>query len=120
MSKHPIAHIEFSSNDPKESGKFYADLFCWKIEENEEMKYVSFETETDRGGGFNDTSDENTNPGDILPYVGTDDIDASLARAEELGGKTLMPKMEIPTVGWFAVFSDPTGNKVGLYTSMES
>jgi len=118
MSKHAIIHIEFSSNDPKASGKFYADLFEWKIEENEEMQYVSFETEPDHGGGFNDTSQEMTDPGDILPYVSTDDIETSLARAEELGGRIVMPKTEIPTVGWFAIFSDPTGNNVGLYTSL--
>lgn len=118
MSKHPIVHIEFSSNDPKASGKFYADLFDWKIDDNEEMQYVSFETEPNRGGGFNNTSEEMTNRGDILPYVGTDDIEASLARAEELGGKIVMPKTEIPTVGWFGIFSDPTGNNIGVYTSM--
>ena len=49
----------------------------------------------------------------------TDDIDASLAKAESLGGKTVIPKTEIPGVGWFGFFSDPTGNVVSLYTSKE-
>jgi predicted enzyme related to lactoylglutathione lyase len=29
-----------------------------------------------------------------------------------------MPKTEIPGFGWFGMFMDPTGNRVGLYTSM--
>jgi predicted enzyme related to lactoylglutathione lyase len=29
-----------------------------------------------------------------------------------------MPKTEIPHVGWWGVFSDPTGNRIALYTSM--
>jgi predicted enzyme related to lactoylglutathione lyase len=27
--------------------------------------------------------------------------------------------MEIPETGWFALFTDPTGNQIGLYTPME-
>jgi uncharacterized protein len=38
--------------------------------------------------------------------------------AESLGGKILMPKTEIPHVGWWAAFADPTGNRIALYTSM--
>ena len=38
-------------------------------------------------------------------------------RAESLGAKTLMPKTSIPGIGWFALFADPTGNQVGLYTT---
>ena len=52
----------------------------------------------------------------MLVYVGTDDIEASLAKAESLGGSTIVPKTEIPGQGWFAVFTDPTGNRMALYT----
>jgi hypothetical protein len=55
----------------------------------------------------------------VLVYVQTDDIEATLAKVESLGGRVLVPKTEIPTVGWFGVFSDPTGNKVGLYSGKE-
>jgi predicted enzyme related to lactoylglutathione lyase len=47
-------------------------------------------------------------------YVNVDDIGAYLAKAESLGGKTLVPKMQIPT-GSFAWLSDPDGNTVGLW-----
>jgi predicted enzyme related to lactoylglutathione lyase len=55
----------------------------------------------------------------LLVYVSTDDIDATLAKDESLGGKILMPKTEIPHVGWWGVFSDPTGNRIALYTSAQ-
>jgi predicted enzyme related to lactoylglutathione lyase len=29
-----------------------------------------------------------------------------------------MPKTEIPGTGWFAIFSDPTGVTLALYTGM--
>ena len=117
MSKHPIVHVEFSTHDRETTGKFYADLFGWKIEQMPEMSYATFEAEGGPGGGFNPVTEENP-AGTVVVYVGTDDIDASLAKAESLGGKTLVPKSEIPNYGWFALFQDPTGNLVGLYTGM--
>jgi predicted enzyme related to lactoylglutathione lyase len=29
-----------------------------------------------------------------------------------------MPKQEIPAIGWFAFFADPTGNRIGLFKGM--
>lgn len=118
MSKHPIVHVEFSTNDRDVSGKFYADLFGWKVEQMPEMNYATFEAEGGPGGGFNPVS-ENYPAGTVSVYVGTDDIDATLAKLESLGGKTLVSKSEIPNYGWFAFFQDPSGNMVGLYTGME-
>ncbi len=57
-------------------------------------------------------------PDSLLVYVSTDDIDATLAKVESLGGKTVLPKTEIPQMGWWAVFADPTGNRIGLFTGM--
>jgi uncharacterized protein len=118
MSKYSIVHVEFSANDREAAGKYYGDLFGWKVQQMPEMNYATFDPGEGPGGGFNPVSD--TNPaGNVLVYVGTDDIDGTLARAEQLGGKVLVPKMEIPETGWFGIFSDPTGNQVGLYTPIE-
>jgi predicted enzyme related to lactoylglutathione lyase len=117
MAKHSIVHIELSAADPKAAGKFYKDLFGWKIDADEKLQYVQFTPDDAPGGGFNQVG-ENTKAGEVLVYVSTDDIEASLKTAEKLGGKSLMPKTEIPGIGWFAFFSDPTGNKLGLYTAM--
>ncbi len=117
MSDHPIVHIELSTKDRLATGKFYADLFGWKVEQLPEMNYATFSAEGGPGGGFNPIND--TNPaGTILVYVGTDDIEASLAKAVSLGGKILRRKTEIPAMGWFAIFQDPDGNSVALFKSM--
>jgi predicted enzyme related to lactoylglutathione lyase len=31
MSKHPIVHVEISARDLEAAGKFYADVFDWKV-----------------------------------------------------------------------------------------
>ena len=116
MSKHPIVHIEFSAHDPQAAARFYSDLFGWKTESMPEMNYVMFDT-GEAQGGFNPVSDQ-VKAGDVYVYISTDDIEASLAKAESLGGKAIVPKTEIPNMGWFAFFTDPTGNMVGLYTGM--
>ncbi len=117
MSKHPIVYIEFSAHDSGAAAKFYADLFGWKITPMPEMNYFTFDVEGGPSGGF-PTVGELFKAGDVLTYVATDDIDASLAKAESLGGKTVVPKTEIPSIGWFGIFADPTGNVVGLFTKV--
>ena len=117
MSKLPIVHIEFSAKYNKEAGSFYADLFGWEVQQIPEMNYATFDTGVEPGGGYNPITE--TNPaGTVAVYVGTDDIDATLAKAEELGGKTVVPKSEVPGFGWFGFFIDPTGNTIGLWTEM--
>jgi predicted enzyme related to lactoylglutathione lyase len=117
MSSHPFVHIEISSNDREASGRFYSELFGWKVEQMPEMNYATFDA-GGLGGGLNPVGEDNP-AGTVTVYVGTDDIEKSLALAEKLGGKTVVPKTEIQGMGWFAIFMDPTGNKVGLYTGME-
>jgi predicted enzyme related to lactoylglutathione lyase len=53
--------------------------------------------------------------GEPILYLGTDDIDATIARVEAAGGKIVMPKMEIPNNGWTAWVNDPSGNRIGLF-----
>ena len=42
----------------------------------------------------------------------------AIVAVEKLGGKVLHKKTEIPGMGWFGIFHDPTGNVLALYTSM--
>ena len=118
MSKHPIVHIEFSAKDRVVAGKFYGEVFGWKITQDEKMNYGMFEYEDGRGGGFNPVSDQYP-AGTVTVYIHADDIEATLQKIEAHGGKTIIPKSEIPGVGWFAFFNDPTGNTVALLTGIE-
>ena len=117
MSKRNIVHIEIPTSDVSRSGKFYADLFGWKIETVPEMNYTMFEPAEGPGGGFSEVSADNP-VGKVVIYVDSADIDADLKLAESLGGKIVLPKSEIPNTGWFGIFEDPTGNQIALYTSM--
>jgi predicted enzyme related to lactoylglutathione lyase len=122
VSNHPIVHIEFPATDPKADGHFYATVFGWKVETDPSYDYTMFSAEGGPGGGFPKAGGAGGpvtyNVGQPLVYIGTDDIDASLAKVKSHGGKVVAPKMEIPGVGWFAIFSDPAGNHVALFTNL--
>ena len=53
--------------------------------------------------------------GHVTFYVEVDNLAPYLSKAEELGGKTVVPPTNIPEFGLaFAFFADPEGNVVGL------
>ena len=51
--------------------------------------------------------------GEVRPqwgvYITVDDVDATARKAEELGGKVLIPPSDIPDVGRFSCLMDPQG-----------
>jgi len=117
MANYPISHIEISTTNPDVLGAFYHDVFGWTIETNTEHNYVTFHFQSEGGlrGGFVGPSEPNYKPDRLLVYISTDDINATLAIIEAHGGKIVLPKTEIPHVGWWAVFTDPAGNHLGLF-----
>jgi predicted enzyme related to lactoylglutathione lyase len=117
MTKRNIVHIEIPAADVAKAGKFYQDLFGWKIETDTAMNYTMWEPLQGPGGGFSPL-DPSVKPGDVLIYVDSADIEADLKLVRALGGIVLSEKTEIPKIGWFAMFKDPTGNTLALYTSM--
>ena len=39
----------------------------------------------------------------------------SSEKVVKLGGQIVVPKMEIPGMGWWALALDPEGNQIGLF-----
>lgn len=119
MADHPIVHIEIPSSNFKTDSDFYAKVFGWQIIADPTFDYWMWRPSTGPGGGFAGLEPPaSAKINQPLIYIGTDDIEASLRDIEAAGGHTVSPKMEIPGNGWFAVFTDPAGNQMALYTSM--
>ena len=119
MSKRNIVHVEIPAVNTGAAGEFYNELFGWKITPMTEMNYVMWEAgDGDEYGGFPEVSAENP-AGQVLVYIDSDDIDEDLEKVIQLGGRVLHEKAEIPGMGWYGVFQDPTGNVLALYTSMK-
>lgn len=114
----PVAFFEVISDDPQRAQKFYAELFDWNVDSSPGMEgYALVDTGAGEGavaGGIGPSQ----GPGDtgVKIYVRVDDLDAYLARAEQLGGAALVPPMELPgDFGRIAIVADPDGNAVGLW-----
>src|SRR5256884_1037179 len=107
-----IVHVEIHSNAPDKTKSFLKDVFGWKFEDMPQMNYSMFQPPSAPGGGLQQA--ENL-PAGVLDYVLTEDIENTLRKVTSSGGAITMPKQEIPGMGWFAVFQDPTGITLALY-----
>ncbi len=110
-----FVHIEIASTDPARTKKFFEDVFEWDFESHPEMNYHTYAAPSGPGGGLMSPM-ENQQPG-ILNYLMSHDIDTDVKKIEESGGRVLQPKREIPGVGWWAVFEEPTGIVLALFQS---
>jgi len=115
MANYTISHVEIPTTNPGAAGTFYHDVFGWKIQTNQEHNYTIFEGENGLRGGFAAPTEPTYQEGKLLIYLTTDNIEATLTAIEAHGGKTILPKTEIPHVGWWAVFADPAGNHLGIF-----
>jgi predicted enzyme related to lactoylglutathione lyase len=111
-----IVHVELSSKDPPATRKFLTGVFGWKFKKEEsmpEMEYWTFDAGSGPGGGIMKPM-EGMPPG-TLNYVLVDSIDAAVKKITAHGGNIMMPKQEIPNVGWFAVYEVPGGIVQAIY-----
>jgi uncharacterized protein len=113
---HPVVHFEVSGRDLDKLQSFYGDLFGWNIQKVPgAMPYAMVEKDGDGiGGGIGQAPNGN---GHVTFYVDADDPQAVLDKAEQLGGKTIMPVTELPQVT-IALFADPEGHVIGIAKGM--
>jgi predicted enzyme related to lactoylglutathione lyase len=114
----PVAFFEILSPDHERAQAFYRQLFGWQVAADPAMGGYGL-VDTGAGDGAIGGGIGPAEAGDagVKIHMRVDDLEAYLARAEELGGKRLVPPTELPgDFGSFAVFTDPDGNQVGLWS----
>lgn len=111
---HPVTHFEVNARDAKAARKFYGELFGWKIDLDEPSGYGMANAKGTTNSGINGgIAPSRSGEGYVTFYVETSDLAKTLAKAEQLGGRTVMPPMEMGGVS-FALFADPEGLVIGL------
>lgn len=108
-----VVRFEIMGGKGNQLEKFYGELFGWKVDNNNPMKYGMVDTDAPGGinGGVGPDQDGNKR---VSVYVEVQDLDAVLAKAEKLGGKTILPPSQVPGGPKLAMFADPAGNVTGL------
>ena len=114
----PLCHFEFMVSDVDKSKEFYGKVFDWEFQTDDAMGYTMINTGTEPGGGMMKKPDQAPMFA-LSQYFQVDDIDVTLRRIEEAGGKPVMPRTVGPEFGAahilvFTKFVDPAGNVVGL------
>jgi uncharacterized protein len=112
----PLIHFEVAGKDPAKLQSFYGDQFGWNVDANNPMNYGMVNLSGDVGGGIGPAPEGQ--PGHAMFYVGVDDVEAAMQKAESLGGSRVFGPMEVPEGPTIGHFADPEGNVVGLFARM--
>jgi predicted enzyme related to lactoylglutathione lyase len=113
-------HFEIHAGDPERAIAFYTSVFGWVVKQWGEHPYWIVQTGEGPGidGGL--VPRRGPEPSDDTPVaafpvtVDVPDLDATLVAVERAGGRVVMEKGAIPTIGWLAYCKDTEGNIFGL------
>jgi predicted enzyme related to lactoylglutathione lyase len=118
-----LCWADLSTPDQARAGKFYADLFGWKLsvdtDDDPPSGYLHIQNGEDFIGGIPPAAyrDPHTPP-HWLPYFQTSNCDATAAKAKQLGAKFYLEPMTMENVGRFGVLADPQGAVFAIFQSM--
>ena len=110
----PVVHFEIMGGEGNVLERFYSELFGWKINSNNPMKYGIIDTGGGPGGINGGVGSANDGSKRVSIYAQVNDLQATLDRVEKLGGKTILPPTAVPGGPKLAMFADPAGNVTGL------
>ncbi len=117
-----VVHFEIPFDDQERAHRFYAEAFDWQLAPLPELRYVLATTgPSDQGppsepgfinGGLLERGSPVTGP---VLTLEVEDIDATLAEVERLGGVTVSARQAVGEMGFSAYFTDTEGNLMGLW-----
>jgi uncharacterized protein len=110
----PVVFFEIGCKDLTKTTSFYSDLFGWTPTGIPMASLVNTNSEDGIQGQIISLGHEPHNY--VLFYIQVTDINESLKKIEEAGGKKLVGPVILPNNKQFAWFTDPEGNTVGLVT----
>jgi uncharacterized protein len=115
----PVVHFEVIGKDGAKLQSYYSELFGWEMDSNNPMNYGMVRREgnvADNGVGIGGgvAGGPEGYDGHVTFYVGVPDVEAALAKAEELGGTRMFGPHEVMPGLILGQFTDPEGHLIGL------
>jgi predicted enzyme related to lactoylglutathione lyase len=112
---------ELLTSDPEAAQKFYPQISGWKIQRwDKDSNYSMFVGPNGPIGGALKLPEQAMGTGEQpkwLPYIATEDVDATVQKATSLGARVLQKSDATPGGGRYAVLADPQGACFGIYGS---
>ncbi len=109
----PVDWFEVLGSDAGRTQRFYAELFGWTVAQDGGSPYGIVDTGAGRGiqGGLGSSEDAHW----ATIYASVPDVEATLAKAESLGGTRAYGPMAVDDHMQTGAFRDPAGNVFGVY-----
>ncbi len=116
----PVVHFEVIGKDGEKLQNYYSELFGWEIDADNPIGYGMVQREGNTNadgagiaggvGGGPEGYD-----GHVTFYIQVPDVEAALAKADELGGTRVKGPDEVPGGGIvIGHFNDPEGHLIGV------
>jgi predicted enzyme related to lactoylglutathione lyase len=111
-----VVHFEIPCDNPDKVMDFFKKAFGWTFQQFGTEQYWTVMTGDEKSPGINGGLMKKQDPNQpIANAIDVVNIDKAIVDVEKAGGKIVVAKMPIPTVGWLAYFTDPDGNIHGIY-----
>ena len=113
MAQPIISHIEIPSTNLDRSKDFMKKVFDWDFKPFGNG-YLLFNNHQGIMAGLRKV--DKVEVGDTTVFhISVSNIDETLNKTKEAGGKVKRERTTIPAMGWYALVNDPDGNTIGLY-----
>ena len=111
-----IVHFEIPCDNPQKTIEFFQKVFGWTFQQFGTEEYWVAISGDEKTPGINGGLMKRKDPRQpVVNSIEVTNLDESMKTIENAGGKIVVAKTAIPTVGWMAYFKDPDGNIHGLY-----
>lgn len=119
--QHTVVWFEIPVIDFERAQKFYAHILDGEVEETTmgeaRMGFLPHVENGVSGAIIKENGAVPSSTGSLIYLNGGDDLQNVLDRIQSAGGKILLPKTQIsPEIGYFALFLDTEGNRIGLHS----
>jgi uncharacterized protein len=120
-----VVHFEIPSDDRARVKKCYGDVFGWNLQDMPigddvytialtgpvDDRYMLKEKGVINGGIFKRSAEVPT----PVITIDVESIEEHARKIEAAGGRLVVPKGEVPEMGYYAYFKDSEGNLMGLW-----
>lgn len=109
--------FDLVTTDPKATLEFYPAVTGWGTTHwDGGMPYTMWTANGASVGGVMELPPGGKSAPHWLAYISSPNVDETVILAENLGARVIMPASNVPTVGRFAVLTDPQGARFAVFT----
>lgn len=111
-----VVHFEIPCDNPEKVMSFFKETFGWSFKQFGNEQHWLTITGDEKTPSIDEGVMEKRDPNlPVVNSINVDNIDEAVKKVEKAGGKFVVSKMPIPSVGWLAYFSDPDANIHRIY-----